>query len=104
MSPVITDVAQGQGVHDLEASIAMCARGECVAACRGPSPWQVIQRMASELGRARSFPRSFQQAGEVRRKCGDLAVGPTHIRGVAGVTAGANLGFTRRGWRESVEG
>ena len=27
-------------------------QGECAAPCRGLSPWQVIQRFASELGRA----------------------------------------------------
>ena len=32
--------------------------------------------------------RSFQQAEEVRRKYGSVAVGPTHIRGVAEVMFG----------------
>jgi hypothetical protein len=32
--------------------------------------------------------RSFQQAEEVRRKYGSVAVGPTYIRGVAGVMSG----------------
>ena len=31
--------------------------GECVAACRGLSPWQVIQRFASGLGRAMWLPK-----------------------------------------------
>ena len=58
-------------------------QGECAAPCRGLSPWQVIQRFASELGRAMSLPKgSFQQAEEARRKYGDTAVGLTHSRGV----------------------
>ena len=31
-------------------------QGECAAPCRGLSPWQVIQRFASELGRAMPLP------------------------------------------------
>ena len=31
-------------------------QGECGTPCRGLSPWQVIQRFAAELGRARPFP------------------------------------------------
>ncbi len=50
-SPEIVNIAQGQGFHCLEASIAARAIGECAAACRGLSPWQVIERRMSELGR-----------------------------------------------------
>ena len=79
--------------------------GECVAACRGLSPWQVIQRFASELGRAMSFPKgSFQQAEEARRKYGGMAVGPTHSRGVAGVMSGEGTEPTRRGWQRNAKG
>jgi len=41
-SPEIINIAQGQGFHFLEASTAARVKGECVAACRGLSPWQVI--------------------------------------------------------------
>lgn len=34
---------------------------------------------------------SFQQAEEARRKYSNMAVGLTHIRGVAGVMSGASL-------------
>ena len=44
-------LALGQGFHSLEASIVARANGECAAACRGRSPWQVIERRMSELGR-----------------------------------------------------
>ncbi len=37
--------------------------------------------------------RSFQQAEEARRKYGDMAVGPGHIRGVDGVMPGASRWF-----------
>ena len=76
-----------------------CIRhGESAAASRGLSPWQVIQRIASELGRAMPFPRrSFQQAEEARRRYGGMAVGLTHNRGVAGVMSGAGTELTRRG-------
>ena len=54
----------------LSGSQYRCARdGECAAACRGLRPWQVIERIGSELGRAMPFPRrGFQQAEEARRK------------------------------------
>ena len=71
MSPVIFIVALGQGLHDLEASIAACASGECVAACRGLSPWQVIQRIVSELGRAMSFP--MEASNKLKRQGGGMA-------------------------------
>jgi len=38
----IINIAQGQGFHFLEASTAARVNGECVVACRGLSPWQVI--------------------------------------------------------------
>ena len=72
--------------------------GECVAACRGLSPWQVIQRFASGLGRAMPLPKgSLQQAEEARRRCGGMAVGPTHSRGVAGVMSGEDNGVHSKG-------
>ena len=60
--------------------------GECVMPGRGPSPWQVIQRFASELGRAVPFPtEASNEAEEARRRYGGMAVGLTHGRGVNGV-------------------
>ncbi len=92
LSPEIFIIAQGQGFHVLEARIAVCARGECAAACRGLSPWQANQRFTSELGRAMSLPTgSLQQAGEARRRYGGMAVGLTRSRGVAGVMPGAGI-------------
>ena len=74
--------------------------GECVASCRGQSPWQVIQRFASELGRAMSLPsEASNEAEEVRRRYGGMAVGPVHSRGVAGVMPGAGCEPTRRDWQ-----
>ena len=75
-------------------------QGECGTPCRGLSPWQVIQRFASELGRAMPLPSgSFQQAEEARRRYGGMAVGPVHSRGVVGVMPGAGTWPTRRGWQ-----
>ena len=56
MNSEIVNVAMGQRTHDLEASNAVRVRGECAATCRGPKPWQAIQRITSELGRAMPFP------------------------------------------------
>ena len=85
--------------------------GERVAACRGLSPWQVIQRFASELGRAMSLPEGKPPTSreKARRRYGGMAVGPTHSRGVAGVmTVAGNLAHSkglavkRRGMRRRV--
>ena len=80
--------------------------GECVATCRGLSPWQVIQRFASELGRAMSLlkgkpPTSRKKA---RKRYGGMAVGPTHSRGVVGVMSGEGTEPTRRGWQQNAKG
>ena len=75
-------------------------KGECGTPCRGLSPWQVIQRFASELGRAVPFPKeASNEAEEVRRRYDGMAVGPTHSRGVAGAMPGAGSEPTRRGWQ-----
>ncbi len=86
LSPEIVNIAQGQRFHSLETRIATCANGECAAACRGLSPWQVIQRNTTELGRAVPFPEEApNKPVKVRRGYGGMAVGPTHSRGVGGV-------------------
>ena len=75
-------------------------QGECGTPCRGRSPWQVIQRSASELGRAVPLPEgSLQRAEEARRRYGGTAVGPAHNRGVVGAMPGEGRGPTRRGWQ-----
>jgi len=74
--------------------------GERVAACRGLSPWQVIQRFASELGRAMPLPNEApDEAEEARKEYGGMAVGPTRSRGVVGAMPGEDTESTRRGWR-----
>ena len=68
-------------------------QGECAAPCRGLSPWQVIQRFASELGRAVPLPQeASNEAEEVRRRYDGMAVGPTHSRGVVGAMPGEGAG------------
>jgi hypothetical protein len=79
-------------------------QGEYATTCRGLSPWQVIQRFVSELGRAMPFPKeASNEAEEVRRKYDGMAVGPTRSRGVVGVMPGAGRRPTRRGWQSSDE-
>ena len=100
LSPEMSNIAQGQRFHVLEARIVTRTNGECVAACRGLSPWQVIQRNTSELGRAVSLPKEApNKPREVRRGYGGMAVGPTRSRGVVGVMPGAGSESTRRGWQ-----
>ncbi len=93
MSPDILIVALGERLHILETRTAVCEDGEYTAACRGPSPWQVIPTDCIGTWDSHTVPRSsFQQAEEVRREYGGMAVGLTHSRGVAGVMPGASIG------------
>ena len=88
-SPEIVNIAQGQGFHFLEASIAAHGRGECV--CGVPGSESVAGNSTVHIGTWENHiaPNgSFQQAEEARRKYGDMVVGLTHIRGVVGVMPG----------------
>jgi len=86
LSPEIVNIAQGQGFHFLEASIATCVKGECVSDVPGSE--SMAGKPTVHIGTWESHiapDRSFQQAEEARRKYGDMAVGLTHSRGVIGV-------------------
>jgi len=87
LSPEISNIAQGQGFHFLEASIAACDKGECVSSVSGSE--SVAGKSTVHIGTWENHivpRRSFQQAEEARRKYGDMVVGLTHSRGVVGVT------------------
>lgn len=93
-SPEIVNVAQGQGFHFLEASIAAHDRGKCV--CGVPGSESVAGNPTVHIGTWENHiaPNgSFQQAEEARRKYGDMVVGLTHSRGVVGVMPGASRWF-----------
>ena len=98
LSPEITNIAQGQGFHVLEASTAACANGERASGVPGSE--SVAGKSTAHIGTwenhivptccdgAARRDRSFQQAEEARRKYGDMVVGLTHSRGVVGVMPG----------------
>jgi len=91
-SPEIINIAQGQGFHFLEANTAARASGECVSGVPGSK--SVAGNLTVHIGTWESHivPNgSFQQAEEARRKYGDMAVGLTHSRGVAGVMPRASV-------------
>jgi len=73
LSPEIIIIAMGQGFHFLEASNAVHAKGECNATCRGPSPWQAVQRTTSELGRSLSLPT--EASNKLKRQGGGMVIG-----------------------------
>ena len=85
-SPEIVNIAQGQGFHCLEASIAARVKGECVSGVPGSE--SVAGNSTVHIGTWENHiapNRSFQQAEEARRKYGDMVVGLTRSRGVVGV-------------------
>ncbi len=93
LSPEITIVAQGQGFHVLEASIAACVKGEHVSDVPGSE--SMAGNLTVHIGtwESRVAPNgSLQQAEEARRRYGDRVVGSAHSRGVAGVMPGASVG------------
>ena len=86
-SPEIANIARGQEIHNLEASIATCVKGECVSGVPGSK--SVAGNSTVHIGTWESHivpNRIFQQAEEARRKYGGMAVGLTRSRGVDGVT------------------
>jgi hypothetical protein len=88
-SPEIYNIAQGQGFHDLEASIAAYVNGECVSGVPGSESMAGNPTVHIGTWENHIVPsRSFQQAEEARRKYGDMVVGLTHSRDVVGVMPG----------------
>ncbi len=93
LSPEITIVAQGQGFHVLEASIAVCVKGEYVSDVPGSESMAGNRTVHIGTWESRVAPNgSFPQAEEARRRYGGMAVGPAHSRGVAGVMPGGACG------------
>jgi len=82
-------IALGQGVYHSEASIAAHVKGECDSGVPGSK--SIAGHSTAHNGTWEShavLEQNLQQAEEVRRRYGSVAVGPTHIRGVAGVMSG----------------
>ena len=107
-SPVIINIALGQGFHFLEASTAARVNGECV---RGvPGSKSVAGNLTVHIGTWENHiapNRSFQQAEKARRKYGDMVVGLTHSRGVVGVMPGESRAKTAKAetfWCRALEG
>ena len=73
LSPEISIIAMGQGFHFLEASSVLRAKGERNATCRGLSPWQVIQRSTSELGRSLLLPT--EASNKPKKRGGGMVIG-----------------------------
>ena len=93
-SPEIFNIARGQGIHGLEASIATCVRGECVSGVPGSKATAGHSTVYNGTWeRHVVLERSFQQAEEARRKYGDMVVGLTRSRGVIGVMPGESRMF-----------
>ena len=102
LSPENYNIALGQGFHCLEASIAACAKGKHDGDVPGSESMagNSTVRIGTWESHAAPSSKSFQQAEEVRRKYGGVAVGPAHSRGVAGVMPGG----TRRSSLEGAGG
>lgn len=107
VSPEIFLIALGQGLLCPEASIVAGLKRRAMhhdgawRVCHGEPGSQAAAGHPTDCtgtweSRIACMP---QQAEEARRGRRDTAVGPAHIRGVAGVMPGASMKLTRRGWR-----
>ena len=89
LSPEICLIALGQELHHLEASSAARDNGECDSDVPGSKSMAGHSKIHNGTWESHAvLVRSLQQAEEARRRYGSVAVGPTHIRGVAGVMSG----------------
>ncbi len=90
LSPEIClNVALGQEVHYSEAGIAAHDIDECVSGVPGSKSIAGHSTVHNGTWESHAvLERSLQQAEEARRRYGGVAVGPTHIRGVAEVMFG----------------
>ena len=89
LSPEICLIALGQELHHLEASTAVHDSGECVSSVPGSESMAGHSKIHNGTWESHVvLERSLQQAEEARRRYGSVAVGPTYIRGVAGVMSG----------------
>jgi hypothetical protein len=82
-------IALGQGFLRSEASSAARDNGKCVSDVPGSQSMAGHSTVHSGTWESHVvLEQSLQQAEEVRRRYGSVAVGPTYIRGVAGVMSG----------------
>ena len=96
LSPEICLIAMGQGFLHSEASSVARDKGECVSDVPGSESIAGHSTVHSGTWESHAvLERSLQQAEEVRWRCGSVAIGPTYIRGVAGVMSGEsqNIGI-----------
>ena len=101
-SPEMFLLAQGQGFHVPETSIAACAHGEHDGDVPGSQSMAGNRTVCIGTWESRIAPdRSFQQVEEARREYGVTAVGLTHSRGVGGVMS---VEFRGSGTLEGVSG
>lgn len=108
LSPVMSPITPGQGVHIPEANTGAVAMGETVFGVSGSEPVAGMRTVYGGTWESRSASRSRQGAEEATRGYGVAAVGPIHSRGVGGVTpvgpraAGALEGIGSWTLREEV--
>ena len=82
-------VALGQGFLHPEASIATRVIGECVSGMPGSKSIAGHSTVHNGTWESHAvLKQSLQQAEKARRGYGGMAVGPTHIRGIAEVMFG----------------
>ena len=84
-------IALGQEFLHSEASIAAHVNGECDSDVPGSKSIAGHSTVHNGTWESHAvLEQSLQQAKEARRRCGSVAVGPAHSRGVIGVMPGGD--------------
>jgi len=107
VSPEICLVVLGQEVLHSEASIAAHDNGECDSGLPGSQTIAGHSTVHSGTWESHTVPKeASNESKRRRRKYGDMAVGPGHIRGTDGVMPiqSCKFGDTRRAWQQNAEG
>ena len=87
LSLEMLEIALGESVNSLEASIAACVKGECVSDVSGSEAMVGNRIVCTGTWESHIVPKLKASAKlkKQRWKYGDVAVGLTHSRGVDGV-------------------
>jgi len=87
LSLEIYDIALGEGFIIPEVSIAACVSGECVSNMPGSKSMVGNRIVCAGTWESHIVPKleASNEPKRRRRKCGDMAVGLTHNRGVDGL-------------------
>ncbi len=103
LSPEIPNIARGQGLHFLEASINICGRGECIIDVPGSKSTAGKRTVYIGTWENHAASKKLLTNRRGESEYGGMVVGLTHGRGVNGVISVEDTKSTRRGQQFNVK-